>query len=169
MKTYLVFKNSTPTTARVVPATTKVFGGARLLTLADVPTQAQIDAAFAPPVVDPLIAAQTKARDAAKLARTALLAAGFSYGGKVIQTRNDTDIASINSAALKATNDATFSTVWIAADNSYLPLDHAGVIAMQAAMVDRGNVIFAAYVTLSAQIAACTTEAEVNALPALTV
>ena len=109
------------------------------------------------------------ARAKAKTARDALLAAGFSYSGKTIQTRNQTDIDNINGAALRATNDATFTTGWIAADNTVLPLDAAGVIAMQAAMITRGNAIFGAYIALTAQIEAAATIEEVNALPALSV
>ena len=162
MKTFLI----TPAkpsgyTAKEVPATTKVWGNARLFTGDTAPTADQMAAFFAPDF-------KAAARNKAKAARTALLAAGFSYGGKVIQTRNDTDIANINSAALRAVNDSAFSTVWICADNSYLPLDHAGIIAMQSAMVSRGNAVFAAYTSLVSQIEACTTEAQVNALPALT-
>ena len=98
--------------------------------------------------------AKAALRAVAQGVRTVQLASGFTYADKTIQTRNNVDIANINGAALRAVNDASFTTTWITADNSFLPLDHAGVIAMQAAMIDRGNAIFGAYAVITGIIAA---------------
>lgn len=102
--------------------------------------------------VDALAAKRAALRDVAKVRRAELIAGGFEYGGKQIQTRDQVDVSNIDSAALAASNAPGFSTLWITADNSTLPLDQAGMIAMQAAMVTRGNAIFAAFAEVAGLI-----------------
>jgi len=123
-----------------------------------------LEAALAAAQLPNLPAVKTALRNVAKVRRAALLAAGFPYGGKVIQTRDIVDVSNVEAAALKATNDAGYATYWITEDNSLLPLDAAGIIAMQSAMVDAGNEIYAAYITITAQIEAA---ADMDALDAL--
>lgn len=114
--------------------------------------------------VDPLPARRAELRNVAKARRAELLAAGFVFLGKLIQTRDQVDISNINSAALTASVDPAYTTGWICADNSVLPLDAAGVIAMQRAMVEAGNAIFAAFVETTAPLETATTLAELEAL-----
>lgn len=142
--------------------------GAYPLTLAAINSATSIDDLLYDPALS-LDEARYVARARAKAARDEALTSGFTFNGKTIQTRNQVDIDNINGAALRATNDPTFTTGWICADNSILGLNAAGVIAMQAAMISRGNSIFTAYVILAGQIAACTSIAEVEALPPLNV
>lgn len=116
-----------------------------------------------------LDAAKLAACEAAKIRRAELAAAGFEFGGKLIQTRNQVDIDNINSAAVAATNNPAFTTIWITTDNTGLPLDAAGVLAMQAAMVTRGNTIFAAYIAHRAALNAAEDLTALAAIPPLDV
>lgn len=107
---------------------------------------------------------KTQLRNVAKARRAALIAEGFEFGGKLIQTRDQVDIDNVNSAALRAASDPAFATNWITTDNSALPLDAAGLIAMQAAMVERGNAIFAAYLAVADQLEGAEDLAALDAL-----
>lgn len=150
------------------PAPDYVETGAELFAASATPSEANaesdLDAFFAAQELPDLPARRSALRDIAKARRSALIAEGFAYGGKVIQTRNNADIGNINSATLAAISNPAFVTDWITADNSDLPLDAAGMIAMQLAMVARGNAIFAAFLAVAAQIEAA---ADLTALDAL--
>jgi hypothetical protein len=131
------------------------------------PTIEELAAHFASliPTAETILATRkAQLRAIAKARRSELIAAGFSYLGKTIQTRDLVDVSNVEAAALKATNDAGYSTYWITGDNSLLALDAAGIIGMQGAMVDAGNAIFAAYIATTSAIEAAADLAAVEAL-----
>jgi hypothetical protein len=81
-----------------------------------------------------------------KANRDAKIACGFEFGDKQIQTRNQADMDTIRSLAIAATNAPSFETDFITADNSILPLDAAGCVALHQAMVNAGNVVWQQYI-----------------------
>jgi len=119
------------------------------------PTTEQCDGLFTTNV-------KQTAKDKVKAHRAYLLSQGFNFRDKTIQTRNQVDVANINGAALNAVSNSTFTTTWITSDNTFLVLDAAGVIAMQAAMVARANTIYTTYITVLTQLATATDISGIN-------
>lgn len=64
------------------------------------------------------------------------IAHGFEYEGKAIQLDDRSGLA-LSQMVLKASlSDETFSTEWIATDNSRIPLDKAGALTMGVAAIN---------------------------------
>lgn len=95
------------------------------------------------------------------------LAAGFGYGGKVLQA-DDGSQAKINGAVtralLAAQSGEAFSVDWTCADNSVLTLDGAGMCAMGAACGDFVTQAFYRRRALKDALLAAATVAEIEAI-----
>jgi hypothetical protein len=98
-----------------------------------------------------------------KFNRIAAEQEGFDFNGKHFQTRNDSDVIKITNVGIAAMNP-DFQTAFRAADNSWMPMDAATAQAFYAAMLTRGQEIWANFGAKEAQILAATTVEELEAI-----
>lgn len=93
--------------------------------------------------------------------------AGFLYQGKMFDgDQRSADRIQVASLAAQASINAgaPFSVTWSVMDNSTVVLDAAGVLGMVSAFAGHGEAIFEQGKALKAQVDACATVEEVNAI-----
>ncbi|MBW6402022.1 DUF4376 domain-containing protein [Roseomonas sp. HJA6] len=119
--------------------------------------------AFAPPAPPALAVAQAARKAAARQGLDARIAAGMPYGGATLQI-DETSQARISAAVLLAQYELPAGFAWRMADNSAVPIDAAGMIAMGRQAAEYVAALRAHYWGLADAIAAAPDAAALDAI-----